>query len=167
MGLSCSCAGSLSVRSTGAPFRPPERVNGYDLGASDYKVAAVIEGKCVFSEEVVWEPGVQSDPDDHYREIISGLRRAASFLPRVDAIGGSAAGIYVDNKVRIASLFRNVPSERYDAVRDLFLRIRNEMGVPRWRLSTTAKSRHLLDRSPCMITEFSALRSDRVRPGDM
>src|SRR4030042_3922271 len=30
---------------------------GFDLGASDRKVSAVIDGKVVFSEEVVWNPG--------------------------------------------------------------------------------------------------------------
>jgi predicted NBD/HSP70 family sugar kinase len=48
----------------------------------------------------------------------------------VDAVGGSAAGVYVNNRVRIASLFRAVPRDRFDEVRDLFLRIRDEMGVP-------------------------------------
>lgn len=102
---------------------------GFDLGASDRKVAAVIDGEVVFSEEVVWEPGIQSDPDYHYREIMTALRRAASHMPRVDAIGGSSAGVYVNNKVRVASLFRAVPAERYALVRDLFLRISDEMGT--------------------------------------
>ena len=39
---------------------------------------------------------------------MDSLRRAADHLPRVDAIGGSAAGVYVDNQVRFASLFRGV-----------------------------------------------------------
>jgi predicted NBD/HSP70 family sugar kinase len=51
-------------------------------------------------------------------------------MPRVDAIGGSAAGVYVNNRVRIASLFRGVTKDRYNRVRNLFLRIRDEMGVP-------------------------------------
>jgi len=103
---------------------------GFDLGASDLKVAAVADGKPVFSEEIVWEPATQPDPEYHYRNIIEALRKAAAKLPRLDAIGGSAAGVYVDNQVRVASLFRSVPKERYDEVRDLFLRIRAEMGVP-------------------------------------
>lgn len=103
---------------------------GFDLGASDRKVVAAVDGKVVFSKEVVWEPGVQSDPEYHYREIIGALRRAASFMPRVAGIGGSAAGVYVDNKVRVASLFRAVPAERYALVRDLFMRIGDEIGVP-------------------------------------
>jgi len=103
---------------------------GFDLGASDRKVSAVVDGEAIFSEEVVWEPSTHSDPEYHYREIMASLRAAAAKLPRVDAIGGSAAGIYVDNKVRVASLFRAVPKERYDEIRTLFLRIRDEMGAP-------------------------------------
>jgi len=103
---------------------------GFDLGASDRKVSAVVDGKAVFSEEVVWEPRTQSDPEYHYREIMAALKKAASKMPRVDAIGGSAAGVYINNRVRIASLFRGVPKDRYDEVRNLFLRIRDEMGVP-------------------------------------
>ncbi len=103
---------------------------GFDLGASDRKVSAVIDGEAVYSEEVVWEPRLQTDPAYHYHEIMSALRTAASKMPRVDAIGGSAAGIYVANRVRVASLFRGIPKERYDEVRNLFLRIQEEMGVP-------------------------------------
>jgi predicted NBD/HSP70 family sugar kinase len=103
---------------------------GFDLGASDRKSSAVIEGEAVFSEEVIWDPKNQPDPDYHYREIKASISAAAEKMPRVDAIGGSAAGIYIDNKVRIASLFRGVPAEKYDRVRNLFTRIRDEMGVP-------------------------------------
>jgi predicted NBD/HSP70 family sugar kinase len=103
---------------------------GFDLGASDRKVSAVIDGEAVYSEEVVWEPRIHADPEYHYREIVNALETAAGKMPRVDAIGGSAAGVYINNKVRVASLFRGVPKERYDEVRNLFLRIRDEMGVP-------------------------------------
>jgi predicted NBD/HSP70 family sugar kinase len=103
---------------------------GFDLGASDRKVAAVIDGEAVFSEEVVWEPREQTDPGYHYREIMAALRRAASRLPQVDAIGGSSAGIVVNNRVMVASIFRGVPKERIDEVRNLFPRIRDELGVP-------------------------------------
>lgn len=103
---------------------------GFDLGASDRKSSAVIDGEAVFSEEVIWDPKVQSDPDYHYREIMKSLNAATAKMPRLDAIGGSAAGIYIDNQVRIASLFRGIPAERYDEVRNLFFHIRDEMGVP-------------------------------------
>lgn len=102
---------------------------GFDLGGSDRKAAAVIDGKVVFSEEIAWDPYFQSDPQYHYDGIRDSLRRAADKLPRVDAIGGSAAGCYINNEVRIASLFRGISSEDFDKhVRDLFLRLKQEWG---------------------------------------
>jgi predicted NBD/HSP70 family sugar kinase len=103
---------------------------GFDLGASDRKASAVIDGEAVYSEEVVWSPGTHTDPEYHYQEILAGLRTAASKMPRLDAIGGSSAGVYVDNRVRIASLFRGIPKDRFHKVRELFPRLRKEMGVP-------------------------------------
>lgn len=104
---------------------------GFDLGASDFKVAAVRDGSPVFSEEIPWTPSDQADPDYHFNLIQSGLKRGADRLPRVDAIGGSAAGIYINNQVRISSLFRSVPEDVFAAkVKPLFLRIRDEWGVP-------------------------------------
>ena len=41
---------------------------------------------------------------------MDSLKQAAAHLPRVDAIGGSAAGVYVNNRVKVASLFRGVPA---------------------------------------------------------
>jgi predicted NBD/HSP70 family sugar kinase len=94
---------------------------GFDLGASDRKVAAVRDGEVVFSEEVGWDPARHDDPQWHYEQIMDSLVRAAAHLPRVDAIGGSTAGIVVDNAIRVASLFRAVPPELFDRrVRGLF-----------------------------------------------
>lgn len=102
---------------------------GFDLGGSDRKCAAIQDGKVVFSEEVPWDPYFKSDPDYHLEGIRDSLRRAAEHLPRVDAIGGSAAGVYVDNRVRAASLFRGVPDELFESrVRDMFLQIAEEWG---------------------------------------
>jgi predicted NBD/HSP70 family sugar kinase len=105
---------------------------GFDLGGSDRKVAAVIDGKVVFSEETVWDPYFQADPQYHFDGIMDSLRRAAAHLPRVDAIGGSAAGVYVNNRVKVASLFRGVPEEIFKRrVKDLFLEVRRAWnGVP-------------------------------------
>jgi len=98
---------------------------GFDLGASDRKVAAVKDGQAVFSEEVVWDPKGHSDPQYHFDEIMAALKKAAGYLPRVDAIGGSAAGIYVNNSVRIASLFRGVPKDLFEKkIRGLFYDIK-------------------------------------------
>lgn len=98
---------------------------GFDLGGSDRKVAAVIDGKVVFSEETVWDPYFQPDPQYHFDGIMDSLKKAAAHLPRVDAIGGSAAGVYVNNRVKVASLFRGVPPEVFNRrVKDLFLEVR-------------------------------------------
>ncbi len=104
---------------------------GFDLGASDRKVSAVIEGEAVFSEEVVWEPAKQKDTSYHYHEIMSALHRAAARMPRVDAIGGSSAGVIIDNRVMVASLFRGVPRGRFkEHVTGIFLRMRKDWRVP-------------------------------------
>jgi len=87
---------------------------GFDLGASDRKCAAMQDGKLVFSEEVVWDPSKQPDPAWHRAGINDSIRRAAAHLPRIDAIGGSAAGVYINNRVRMASLFRSVPPDRFE-----------------------------------------------------
>jgi len=104
---------------------------GFDLGASDYKVAAVADGVEVFSAELPWDPKVQADPEYHYARLDEGIRLAASHLPRLDAIGGSSAGILVDNRIKVASLFRAVPEDLFRTrASGLFLRLREAWGVP-------------------------------------
>ncbi len=104
---------------------------GFDLGASDRKFSAVVDGKAIYSAEVQWDPRNQQDPTYHYHEIMSGLHLAAARMPRVDAIGGSAAGIIINNRARIASLFRGVPKDIFDErVGGLYPRIAREWGVP-------------------------------------
>lgn len=102
---------------------------GFDLGGSDRKVAAVIDGEPVFTEEVPWDPYYQKDPTYHLDGINDSLKRAAEHLPRVDAIGGSAAGVYVNNEVRVASLFRGVPPEDFEnRVRRMFFNLKERWG---------------------------------------
>jgi len=105
---------------------------GFDLGGSDRKCAALIDGKVVFSEEVKWDPYFQSDPDYHLEGIRHSLQLAAAHLPRVDAIGGSAAGVYISNRVRAASLFRGITDpEVFDRrVKNLFVDLGREWQVP-------------------------------------
>jgi len=104
---------------------------GFDLGASDYKLSAVIDGEAVFTTEIPWNPSVQTDPEYHYRHIGDGLRLAAEHLPRVDAIGGSAAGAYVDNMAKYASLFRSVPADAFnERIQPIFKNLQKEWGVP-------------------------------------
>jgi hypothetical protein len=99
---------------------------GFDLGGSDRKSAAVIDGEVVHAEEVEWSPYFESDPGYHFAGIMDSLARAAAHLPRVDAIGGSAAGVYVDNEPRVASLFRGIADDDFEAhIRPIFARVRH------------------------------------------
>jgi predicted NBD/HSP70 family sugar kinase len=103
---------------------------GFDLGASDYKVSAVIDSNPVFTEEIPWDPKNQPNPEYHYHHISAALHRAAAHLPRVDAIGGSSAGIIVDNEIRVASLLRAVPRKLFPKAAGIFKRIQKEWNVP-------------------------------------
>lgn len=103
---------------------------GFDLGASDYKVSAVRDGEAIFTEEMPWDPKSQANPEYHYHHISAALHRAAAHLPRVDAIGGSSAGIIVDNEIRVASLLRAVPKKDFPKAAAIFKRIQREWNVP-------------------------------------
>lgn len=102
---------------------------GFDLGGSDRKAAALIDGKVVYSEEIAWDPYFQKDPAYHIEGVHDSLKRAAAHLPRVDAIGGSAAGVYVNNEVRVASLFRGVPADAFEThIRRMFFTLQARWG---------------------------------------
>lgn len=102
---------------------------GFDLGGSDRKCAALVDGKVVFSEEVEWNPYFETDPNYHLDGINDSLQRAAAHLPRVDAIGGSAAGVYVHNEIRTASLFRGISSDDFEQrVRHMFFDLKERWG---------------------------------------
>ena len=101
---------------------------GFDAGGSDRKVSAVIDGEVVYSEEVVWNPKVTEDPTYHYNEILTAMKTAASKMPTVDTIGVSSAGVYVDNKIMVASLFIKVDKEKHgDYVKNMYINIAKEM----------------------------------------
>lgn len=82
---------------------------GFDAGGSDRKVSAVLNGEPIYSEEVVWFPKTVSNPDYHFEGIMAALSTAAAKIlekgGHVDAIGVSSAGVYIDNKCMVASLF--------------------------------------------------------------
>lgn len=102
---------------------------GFDAGGSDRKVSAVIDGESVYSEEVVWFPKINSDPEYHYQGILDAMKTAASKMPRVDAIGVSSAGVYIDNRIMVASLFLKVNDEDFDKkVKNMYLDVAKELG---------------------------------------
>ncbi len=102
---------------------------GFDAGGSDRKVSAVVNGEPVYSEEVVWFPKTNEDPQYHLDGIVSAFKTAASKMPRVDAIGVSSAGVYVDNRVMAASLFLKVPEDKFnECVKDIYINAAKEIG---------------------------------------
>ena len=106
---------------------------GFDLGASDFKISALKKGKVVFSKEFPWDPRNNADPEYHYAKLTAGLKEAAKHLPRVDAIGGSTAGVLVGQKLGIASLLRAVKEKnpsKFEEAQNMFYRIEKDWGVP-------------------------------------
>ncbi len=99
---------------------------GFDLGGSDRKCAAVVNGEVVYSEEVVWDPYHQKDPMYQLEGVDDSLLRAAKHLPQVDAIGGSAAGVYVNSEPRVGSLFRGIsPEDFQNVIRRMFYTLKD------------------------------------------
>jgi hypothetical protein len=129
-------------------------------------VAAVIEGRTVFAEELPWDPKGEPDPGYHLGHIEAALKKAASFLRRVDAIGGSAAGIYIDNRVKAATLFRAVPADVFAAtVEPMFVRLGERWGVPLTVINDeTATWRRSPAPSRSTSTAFWALLWGPARP---
>jgi len=104
---------------------------GIDLGASDYKISAVVDGEVIYSDEIPWDPKPQSDPQYHIDAIRNGIDICASKIACIDAIGVSSAGVYIDNEPRVASLFRSVCDDDFERViRPLFKRLAKEYDVP-------------------------------------
>ncbi len=104
---------------------------GFDAGGSDRKVSAVIDGETVYSEEVVWHPKTQSDPQYHFDGILDSMKRAAAHMPRVDGIGVSTAGVIIDSRVMVASLFIKVKREDFIArVQNIYKDVAKEIGAP-------------------------------------
>lgn len=101
---------------------------GFDAGGSDRKVSAVIDGEVVYSEQVAWSPKLHSDPSYHYSEIREAFKTAAQKMPRVDAIGISSAGIFINNQAVVASLFKEIPPELYEQkIKNIYIEIANEI----------------------------------------
>ncbi len=102
---------------------------GFDAGGSDRKVSAVENGHTVYSEEVIWYPKQNSDPQYHYEGILDSIQRAMTYLPRVDAIGVSTAGVCIGNRLMVSSLFIQVPEHVFnEKVKNIYLDIAKSLG---------------------------------------
>jgi predicted NBD/HSP70 family sugar kinase len=113
----------------------------------------------------------QCDPQYHFDGINDSLRRAAAHLPRVDAIGGSAAGVYVANEVRVGSLYRSVPGDAFDTrIRRLFFDLQADWGgipfevVNDGEVTALAGSMALNDNAVLGVAMGSSLAAGFVTP---
>lgn len=110
-----------------------QHLNGYrigiDINGQDRKCAAVANGKILYSEEVLWNPMEEEDPDFHFKGVLESIHTAAKRLPRIDAIGVSTTGIFVENKARNTELFQSIPAMEFsDALIELYPRAAQNMG---------------------------------------
>ncbi len=101
---------------------------GFDAGGSDVKVSAVVDGESIYSEEIIWHPKTQTDPSYHYNGIKNAMLKAKEKLPHVDAIGVSSAGVYIDNRAMVASLFIKLNEEDKVKCRNIYLDVAKEIG---------------------------------------
>ena len=102
---------------------------GFDAGGSDRKVSAVVDGEVVYSEEVVWSPKLATDWHYQYDGIKEAFLTAASKMPRVDAVGVSTAGVIIDNRPMVSSIFLKIPKEdKAKYVYPMYLNIAKELG---------------------------------------
>ena len=120
------CPAAYEVAETMGGYMDGCRI-GFDAGGSDRKVSAVIDGECVYSEEVIWFPKLNEDPTYQYNEILESFRTAASKMPRVDAIGVSSAGVFIGNAPMVSSIFYKVPRSKWDFVKTVFDRAAAEI----------------------------------------
>ncbi|MFR7744945.1 MAG: hypothetical protein ACLU3I_18130 [Acutalibacteraceae bacterium] len=101
---------------------------GFDAGGSDRKVSAVVDGKTVYSEEVVWRPKTSEDPRVPVRRHCRRIQNGGVKMPRVDGIGVSSAGVFIGNAPMVSSIFLKVPRSRREEVKTVFDRAAKEIG---------------------------------------
>src|SRR5690554_2726354 len=105
---------------------------GFDAGGSDMKVSAVVDGEPIHSEEIVWLPKLNSDPLYHKKQIRAAIQKAVDKLDgKVDGMGVSSAGVYMNNEARVASLFIQVEDEPFkEHIKNIYIDIAKELNIP-------------------------------------
>ena len=106
---------------------------GFDVGGSDIKVSAVKDGNVLSSEEIVWLPKLNEDINYHYEYFYNTMKKAIDVLGGdVDAIGISAAGVIVNNRPMVSSIFIKVPKADFELVKGAYIntvkRLEKELG---------------------------------------
>jgi hypothetical protein len=87
----------------------------FDLGKSDFKVVACIDGTPTYHGEHEWDI-YQTNPEYHFDLVLSKLKEAAATMPRVDSVGGASAGVPIKNDCVWNDCFPRVSREDYQRV---------------------------------------------------
>ena len=108
---------------------------GFDAGGSDRKVSAVVNGEVIYSEETVWLPKLSEDPQYQFDGIYDSFYTAYQKMGDVDAIGVSTAGVIIDNKPMVSSLFIKVDkAKHFEFVKQIYInaakKLSEEVGHP-------------------------------------
>lgn len=110
---------------------------GFDLGGSDRKYCLMIDGEVIDSGETKWDPYFNTDWHYHVDGLRDTIKQACTKIPvgrKLEAVGGSSAGVIVDNLIPMASLFRGVRKANGDKLPEealnIFENLRKELGIP-------------------------------------
>lgn len=95
---------------------------GFDAGGSDIKISSVVDGEVIYSEEIVWLPKLNEDISYHYDHIYNAMKRAIEKMGgKCDGIGISTAGVIINNKPMVSSLFIKVPKKDFEKVKNSYI----------------------------------------------
>jgi len=91
---------------------------GFDAGGSDRKTSAVVNGETVYSEEVVWQPKLSTDVNYQLDGIYAAFKTAVEKMGGdCDGIGISTAGVIIDSRPMVSSLFIKIPKCDFEKVK--------------------------------------------------
>jgi len=108
---------------------------GFDAGGSDRKTSAIVDGETIYSEEVVWQPKLSTDINYQYDGIYQAFRTAVDKMGGdCDGIGISTAGVIIDSRPMVSSLFIKIPKSDFEKVKLAYIanvkRLEKELGHP-------------------------------------
>ena len=88
---------------------------GVDLGGSDIKVVAMVDGELKFYRKMNWRPMTFTDAEQHLTVVSDMIHTAQkeSELTKLDGIGISTAGVVVNSKIMISGLCAGLTESQF------------------------------------------------------
>lgn len=101
---------------------------GFDAGGSDIKISSVVNGEVIHSEEILWLPKLNEDISYHYEHIYNAMKKAIDIMGgKCDGIGVSTAGVIINNKPMVSSLFIKVDKQYFEQVKHVYINTVNRL----------------------------------------